>query len=204
VNAFGAEFGKYASSVRNTSSGVRGVQTTTHVLDRHLGGEYYVCQLLNSSFAHCCLAWQAAQEGHGKPFYCSVHIFYPASSSYYASGNHEYQYTYGGALAENAWHTLRIEARYAGSTHYWNLYCNGNLASYVWWPYPTYNMAVTQLECIYDSYFFQGRHRNIYLKCADDVWRLQNSSWGPRILSIEAGPYHIIWNYLYYDWEARL
>jgi len=198
----------YQSSLLNTSQGARGVQTTTHIRNRHLGDEYYLCSLVNAEYARTVLAWQIAQipsEGHYY-FHPFVHIKYPISSCYYGRQGHEYWKLYTTyTVTENAWHTLKIDARYAGDTHYWNLYFDGSYVEWVWYPYPRNNMACTQLECFDASYFFQGRHTNIYLKCADDIWRLQDSSWGPRIVKYYSpgNPYRIIYNYLYYDWEAR-
>jgi len=190
----------YYSSLRNTSQGARGVQTTTHIRNRHLGDEYYLCILMNAAYAWTGLAWEIAQiPSQGSyDFHPFVHIKYPQGHEYT-----ELFTTY--RVTENAWHTLKIDARYAGDTHYWNLYFDGSFLGYRWYPYPRNNMAYTQLECFDASYFFQGRHTNIYLKCADDIWRLQDSSWGPRIVKYYSpgNPYRIIYNNLYYDWEAR-
>ncbi|HDP70271.1 MAG TPA: hypothetical protein ENN38_05645 [Actinobacteria bacterium] len=191
----------YANILRNTSLGARGVQTTTSILDRHPYAENYLCFLDNGlSYDEVFIAWEIGQAAGG------TGSFYPYHHIRYANGSRAVAVVYWDYPQASGWHTLKIDARYAGDTHYWNLYCDGKSFGYAWWPYPQNNRANTQVEAYDTDYFFLGRHTNIYLKAGNDVWYLQDSSWSPRIrygVYPVGSPYYFRVNALYYDWEAR-
>lgn len=207
-------------AVINNSLGASGVFSTTHVKHRFpeypgkKGFEGYQVSLLNKeerndkTFVKIILE---IFEYYKNPdeFRAVTHIFFDDGRTSYP--NDEYIY-WGNIVSENAWHSLELHQDGGTGSSDFNAYIDGIYWEDFWYPYPSSNKAVTQLEVTPGSenltssdYYYVGHHKNIYLRASNGKWYLQNSSWANRIQYAynSAPPYYISFFNNYYDWEFR-
>jgi len=203
--------------VRCTSTGATGAYSEVYPLHRFPWFENHWTGLINMNYIRQtdgkrpCFAWHISERSYNdqSTFYLYAHLtYYEPHAPNYEDG--EYIYWVYQPVPTSEWSGIRVYQTVPYSSTSWVCQYRGQNLVTLWWPYPTGDQAMTQIEIAYydldyTTYYFMGRHKNVYLRTANGIWsKLTAAAWGNRIFTyINDDPYALAFNALYYDWEAR-